>query len=130
MSIFTIDTRLSMISLNGNKYCQHQGSLEQFSILISVKTLLVPQNSNQSAHFNKNQYSLHCAVGHHIDDDNEIVNAYYYHLSNDNTHDWAFTGRVIDDLISSSRDGDLIRLKSDNCGSQYKSKKVFNMYCT
>ena len=84
-----------------------------------------PKLEPHSAHFNKNQYSLHCTVGHHINEEDEIVNAFYYHLSDDNIHDWSFTGRVIDDLISHGRDDDLIWLKSDNCGYQYKNRNVF-----
>ena len=53
-----------------------------------------------------------------------------YHLSDDNTHDFAFTGKVAKDVID-RHTGDLhqvIRFKSDNCAVQCKFKQVFGFW--
>ena len=91
-----------------------------------------PMHESQSSHFNKNQYFLHCAVGHNLNENNEVTNTYYHHLSDGMRHDYAFTGHVIEELIANANTEvgqlEVIRLKSDNCSSQYKSKRVFMFY--
>ena len=46
----------------------------------------------QSAHFSKQQFSLHCKVKHDCNTETEkSPYSYYYHLSDDLTHDAVFT---------------------------------------
>ena len=79
----------------------------------------------QSSHFNKNQYSLHCTVKHLEDGSFK----YLYHLSNDMKHDHAFTSAVVRHLNEiETEQSSIIRVKSDNCSVQYKSKKVFRFW--
>ena len=87
----------------------------------------------QSAHFNKRNYSLHCTVEHV--DINEHPNLkspyiYHYHLSDDMTHDSAFTSEVFDRCIETNEDDlpKVIRNKSDNCLIQYKCGKAFDEF--
>ena len=84
-----------------------------------------PKYEVQSAHFNKSQYSLHLTVAH----ESSTNNKYIYHLSDDNTHDFAFTCKVAKDVIDwYTSDHQVIRFKSDNCAGQYKSKRVFRFW--
>ena len=87
----------------------------------------------QSAHFNKRNCSLHCTVEHV--DINEHPNLkspyiYHYHLSDDMTHDSAFTSEVFDRCIKTNEDDlpKVIRNKSDNCSIQYKCGKAFDEF--
>ena len=48
---------------------------------------------------------------------------FFYHLPDDKTHNFAFTGKVAKDLIAPYPDLNIIWFKSDNCSVQYKSKK-------
>ena len=83
-----------------------------------------PKYEVQSAHFNKSQFSLHVSVAHETSESNR----YYYHFSDDNTHDFAFTGHVARGLIERYDNLNIIRFKSDNFSVQYKSKKVFGSW--
>ena len=76
----------------------------------------------QSLHFSKRQFSLHCTVKH-------LPNSleYIYHLSNEMKHNYAFTATVLRQLIHESSSV-IIRLKSDNCATQHKSKYVFKAF--
>ena len=76
----------------------------------------------QSSHFSKTQFSLHCTVKH-LPKSHE----YIYHLSNEMKHNYAFIATVLRQLINESS-SDNIRLKSDNCATQYKSKYVFKAF--
>ena len=68
----------------------------------------------------------------HTLDDNELKNTYFYHLSDDRIHDSYFTSHVIEELIQHTKSEgeqlEFITIKSDNCSSQYKSKKIFAFY--
>ena len=81
----------------------------------------------QSSHFNKKQYSLHCTVKH-------LANGrvqYIYHFSDAKKHDFAFTSHVVrhlQDIEDESCTSTIIRMKSDNCSSQYKCCYVFDSY--
>ena len=77
----------------------------------------------QEYHFNKKQYSLHCTVKHEED-----RNKYFYHFSDELTHNFAFTQSVVEHLIKIDPELEIIRIKSDNCSTQYKSKNVFGKY--
>ena len=102
-----------------------------FHMDYSENLALAPKYEPQSAHFNKKQYSLHCIVGHCTDNNDDGQYKYYYHLSDDITHDYAFTGYVVEDVLKSAfskEDNRIIRFKSDNCSVQYKSKKVFSFW--
>ena len=79
----------------------------------------------QSSHFNKTQYSLHCTVKH-VPGDSPYQ--YIYHLSDEKKHNHAFTSAVIDHILSDELDENMIRVKSDNCSTQYKCKWVFGFY--
>ena len=50
-----------------------------------------------------------------------------YHLSDEMKHDSAFTSVVVHHLLEQD-DPEIIRLKSDNCSTQYKSKYVFKQW--
>ena len=43
-------------------------------------------------------------------------------------HNHAFTSAVIDHILSDESDENMIRVKSDNCSTQYKCKWVFRFY--
>ena len=77
---------------------------------------------SQSSHFSKRQFFLHCTVKH-LPNSHE----YIYHLPNKMKHNYAFTTTVLRQLIRESS-CDIIRLKSDNCATQYKSKYVFKVF--
>ena len=49
-----------------------------------------------------------------------------YHLSDVMKHDHAYTSAVVDHLQISNPE--IIRLKSDNCATQYKCKSMFKYY--
>ena len=89
-----------------------------------------PKYEPQDAHFSGNQTSLHCTVIYKPDRlEKEYV--YAYHLSDDRTHDSAFTSRVTRDLLdkfSDFVDYPLLRIKSDNCSTQHCSQFVFRKY--
>ena len=70
----------------------------------------------QSSHFNKQQFSLHCTVKHTSNEDSPYH--YMYHLSDEMKHDSAFTSVVVHHLLEQD-DPEIIRLKSDNCSTQY-----------
>ena len=85
----------------------------------------------QSCHFNKTSHSLHCIV--------ELINRekhpcilslyrYLYHFSDDMKHDYAFTATVAHSCLALNDLPQIIRRKSDNCGTQYKSRHVFSEY--
>ena len=88
-----------------------------------------PKYEVQSAHFNKSQFSLHVSVAHETSESNR----YYYHFSDDNTHDFAFTGHVARDLIEWYDNLNIMRfnpLWSDRTYmSRYMLKRV-NSYCS
>ena len=79
---------------------------------------------SQSSHFNKAQYSLHCSVKHSSDQ----TFSYFYHLSDDLKHDFAFTKTVADDLLEKNGTTTTLCFKSDNCAVQYKCKNVFSTW--
>ena len=79
-----------------------------------------PKFEPQLAHFNKNQYLLHCTVAHCFEE--RVYNK--NHLSNDTNHDSQFTLVIVSDL--KKNDESLIfHFKSDHCAQQYKSRYVF-----
>ena len=73
----------------------------------------------QSAHFNKDQYILHCTVAHSFDED--AFNKYIYQFSSDSQ----FSYTNVDDLMTNNGQCLIFRFKSDNCLQQYKSYFVF-----
>ena len=70
----------------------------------------------------------HCTVAHTVDKDDNHVHKFFYHFSNDNSHDAGFTFSVINEYLQVYPDADIYRFKSDNCSSQYKCKHVFHRY--
>ena len=70
----------------------------------------------QSSHFNKQQFSLPCTVKQTSNEDS--AHHYMYHLSDEMKHDSAFTNVVVHHLLEQD-DPEIIRLKSDNCSTQY-----------
>ena len=74
------------------------------------------------AHFNKDQYTLHCTVAHSFDED--AFNKYIYHFSNDTSHDSQFS-YAVDELMTNNDQCLIFSFKSDNCSQQYKSRFVF-----
>ena len=75
----------------------------------------------QSSHLNKKQYSLHCTVKHEGD-----KNHYLFQLSNELTHNFAFTFNVGKHTFQMSQQPpQFLRIKYDNCSIQYKCKYVF-----
>ena len=77
----------------------------------------------QSAHFNKDQYTLHCTVACSFDED--AFNKYIYHFSNDTSHDSQFSYANVDELVTNNDQCLIFSFKSDNCSQQYKSCFVF-----
>ena len=77
----------------------------------------------QSSHFNKNQFSLHCAVRHGVDDNV----TYEYHLSDDRKHDSAIVSLVTECLLDQEIPS-VIQIKSDNCAVQYKCADAFGRW--
>ena len=80
-------------------------------------------NACQSAHFNKDQYTLHGTVAHSLDED--AFNKYIYHFSNDTSHDSQFSYANVDELVTNNDQCLIFSFKSDNCSQQYKSRFVF-----
>ena len=86
-----------------------------------------PKYEPQDAHFSSKQISLHCTVVHPVD----ANVSYAYHLSDDKCHDSAFTSNAIDDLLETYheyKNYPVLRLKSDNCSSQYCCRYIFPYY--
>ena len=81
------------------------------------------KKESQSAHFNKDQYTLHFTVAHSFDED--AFNKYIYHFSNDTSHDSEFSYANVDDFMTNNDQCLIFHLKSDNCSQQYKSHFVF-----
>ena len=79
----------------------------------------------QSSHFKKQQFSLHCTVKHTSNEDSPYH--YMYHLSDEMKHDSAFTSVVVYHILEQD-DPEIIRLESDNCSTQYKSKYVLKQW--
>ena len=78
----------------------------------------------QSSHFNKAWYSLHCTVRYGANG-----NLYLCHLSDEKRHDYVFTAADVEHIISIEEENhNILRFKSDNCSTQYKSKYVFNFW--
>ena len=69
-----------------------------------------PKYEVRDAHFNKRQYTLHCTVAHHAEN-----NDYIYHLSGNRSHNAAFSFTVINDLMSMHNGMEVVHFKSDNC---------------
>ena len=81
----------------------------------------------QSSHFSKSQYSLHCTIKHCQESDHSPLQ-YMYHLSDLMQHNHSFTAAVVEHILSLEVLPDIIRFKSDNCSTQYKSKHVFSFW--
>ena len=87
-----------------------------FSENLSMK----PKVEIQSAHFSGKQFCLHCAI---IEPGKT---KYEYHFSDDTTHDFAFVKKVLEDIfVSREIKNEIVVIKSDNAGSQYKNKYAF-----
>ena len=54
----------------------------------------------QSAHFNKDQYTLYCTVAHSFDED--VFSKYIYHFSNDTSHDSQFSHANVGNLMTNN----------------------------
>ena len=76
-----------------------------------------------SAHFKKDQYTLHGTVVHSFDEDG--FNKYIYHFSNDNSHDSQFSYLIVHHLMRNNEQCLIFCFKSGNCSQQYKSCFVF-----
>ena len=76
-----------------------------FSDNIAMK----PKFEVQDAHFSGKQYSLHCSIVE------AGIKKYFYHLSDDTTHDPEFVHEVLVDLFDKfSIKNETIMIKSDN----------------
>ena len=87
-----------------------------------------PKYEPQDAHFSSKQTSLHCSVVYSPTDDKPL---HAYHISDNKKHDSAFTILVTKDLLGYYEDYldyPLIRIKSDNCTTQYCCLYVFEAY--
>ena len=84
---------------------------------------LKPKHEVQAMHFSGKEQTLHCTVLKCPDE-----NKFIYHLSDDTIHDSTMTSFVLKSLVAEHPEliesGRLV-LKSDNCSTQYKSRKVF-----
>ena len=83
-----------------------------------------PKFEPQDAHFSKRQFSLHCTVVHFGDKEHHFL----YHLSDDLTHGWCYTEKVVEDIIKMYPDAQIYRFKFDNCSPQYKSLNIFPIF--
>ena len=69
--------------------------------------------------------SLHCSVVESVINGNK----YFYHFSDEKLYNWRFTKAVIMDLLEKVLHGQqIIRIKTENCTTPYKSLNVFGMY--
>lgn len=84
----------------------------------------IHQTEPQSSHFNKNGYSLPCTVMLQLPEESPL---YYYYLSDDMKHDWAYSSSVIRHL-NQLWNPKILRFKSDNCATQYNSLWMFGFY--
>ena len=85
----------------------------------------------QLCHFSKTSYSLHCTVEHINREKHPSILSpycYLYHFSDDMKHDYAFTATVAHTCLALNDLPQIIRQKSNNCGTQYKSRYVFGEY--
>ena len=73
-------------------------------------------NACQSAHFNKDQYTLHGTVAHSFDED--AFNKYIYHFSNNTSHDSQFFYAIVDDLMTNNDQCLNFCFKSENWSQQ------------
>ena len=80
----------------------------------------------QSSLFSKAQYSLHCTVKHCSDSDT-LPYQYLFHLSDAIWHNHAFTATVVEHYLSLETLPNIVRFRSDNCATEYKSKYVFSL---
>ena len=87
------------------------------------KFVICTQIWASTAHFNKDQRTIHCTVAHSFDED--AFNKYIYHFSNDNSHDSQFSFAIVDDLMRNNDQCLIFCIKSDNFSQQYKSCFVF-----
>ena len=56
--------------------------------------------------------------------------SFTFYLSDDKKHDWAYTAKVLIDIIAILDPSPIIiRIQPDNCSCQYKCKWVFGFYC-
>ena len=81
----------------------------------------------QSSHFSKSQNSLHCTIKHCPESDHS-PHQYMYHLSDVMQHNHAFTAAVVEHILSLEVLPVIIRFKSDDCSTQYKSEYVFSFW--
>ena len=79
----------------------------------------------QSCHFSKQQYSLSCTVKHTCCEN--YPHEYFYHLSGDMRHNFAFTLSVVYHSLQLNSPS-VTCFKYDNCLTQYKSKYVFKKW--
>ena len=73
----------------------------------------------QSLHFSEAQYSLHCS------NSDSSPYQYLYHLSDVMQHNHAFTAAMTEHILYLETLPDIVRFKSDNYATQYKSKYLF-----
>ena len=89
-----------------------------------------PKHEPQDAHFSGKQTSLSCTVVRRPGQrDKECY--YAYHLSDDKKHDSVYTISVTRDLLDKFSDYmsfPVLRIKSDNCSTQYCCRYVFKEY--
>ena len=101
-----------------------------FHMDFSENISATPKFEPQDAHFSGKQTSLHCTVIH-TPNLSEKDFQYAYHFSDDKNHDASFTISMTSDLLKQFPDFDnypLIRIKSDNCATQYCCLHVFRRY--
>ena len=138
-----------LAKLNGRKkqYCSHRfheanekfewpkitSTINQYGTIYWIDyseniPACIPKDEPQAAHFCKTQISLHCTVGLKMNDIQPEY-SYFYHFSNNNTHDSVYTNAVIDDIVKNEKEiPEIYRFKSDNCRAQFKCKYVFPNY--
>ena len=83
----------------------------------------------QSAHFSGRQHTLHCCVLHDQDlAENNPINQFIYHLSDDTNHNNIMTVSIIEDILKQYPQilspGHIV-ICSDNCSTHYKSCFTF-----
>ena len=74
----------------------------------------------QESHFNKKTILLALYCKHE-----ENKDKYFYHFYDEITHNFAFIYSIVKHLIDLEPELEIIRIKSDNCSTQYKPKNIF-----
>ena len=110
-----------MVLTIGLKFWILLGILDLYIIWTILKTSLSHLNVSHKSHILiKNNSALYWKTWR--------GQKYFYHFSDELTHNFVFTHSDVEHLTHLDPELEIIRIKSDNCSTQYKSKNVFGKY--